>query len=596
MSGRISDQAIDQVRHASDVVEVIGAYFPLKRAGANFRALCPFHKEKTPSFNVNPSKQMWKCFGCGAGGDVFKFVMQYENLDFLAAVRRLAERAGIRLEAEDATAAASRDEKAVLLRLHEEVSAYFQENLGKAGIAQRYLDKRRISREVARKWRIGYSTDAWDGLLQWAGKKYSPEILQTAGLALKSEEGRVYDRFRGRLMFSICDEQGRVVGFSGRILTDDKDQPKYVNSPETPIFQKGRVLFALDKAKRSIIEEKFAVLCEGQIDTISCHEAGITNVVAPQGTALTDQHARILKRYAEEVVLMYDADAAGQNAIVRSAEPLWEAGMAMRVAVIPAGHDPDSLIKAGGADSLKDLIAKGESFFAYLLERLCQQHDPASARGKLQIARQMAEWLGRIPSPVLLATYAQQTAHRLDVPEETIREELRKLQASRGRTPPPREQPEEEFIEQTPSQPGELVLLQLMLGDVRVVDLVMERLEPEWLTTSVAGALITRILKLHVAGRWDGTHTLLNDQTPEEESRLVSELAMKPSLAESASAAANQCLATLERAWAEQEYRRVRRELERADLEPEAKITLQRRILDLQPKLRNIPALSMKKR
>ena len=243
-----------------------------------------------------------------------------------------------------------------------------------------------------------------------------------------------YDRFRGRLMFPICDEQGRAVGFSGRILTDAKDQPKYVNSPETPIFQKGRILFALDKAKRAIIEEKYAIVCEGQVDTISCHEAGIENVVAPQGTALTEQHARILKRYAEEVVLMFDADEAGQNAIVRSAEPLWDAGVIIRVAVLPEGHDPDSFIKAFGAEKLKELIGKTPSFFVYLLDRLSRQHDPHSDRGKLQIARQMAEWLARIPTPILLATYAQQTARRLDISEDVLRKEVNKLTGHRKRT------------------------------------------------------------------------------------------------------------------------------------------------------------------
>ena len=591
MSGRISDQIIEQVRHANDVVDVIGAYFPLKKAGANFRALCPFHKEKTPSFNVTPSKQIWHCFGCGTGGDVFKFVMQYENLDFLAAVRRLAERAGIKVEAENATGMADRSEKELLLKLHDEVAAFFQENLRSAEVAKKYLEKRKISAEVARKWRIGYAPDAWDGLLQWArGKKHKPALLETAGLALPRDGGGLYDRFRGRLMFSICDEQGRVVGFSGRILTDAKDQPKYVNSPETPIFQKGRILFALDKAKRSIIEEKFAVICEGQIDTIACHEAGITNVVAPQGTALTEQHARILKRYAEEVVLMYDADEAGQNAIVRSAEPLWEAGVAMRAVVIPSGHDPDSFIKAEGGEKLQQLIAGGESFFAYLLKRLSRQHDPSTERGKLQIARQMAEWLVRISSPVLLATYTQQTAQRLDVPEDAIRQELRKLQRDRqGATAASARQNdvEEAIIEMTPSLPAETLLLQLMLTDVRLVDLALERLDPLWLTTSLAGATIGRVLKLHADSKWDGPHTLMNAPADEAEGRLVSELLVKTMPGTALEAAAGDCLATLERTYVKGQLHGLRKQLGHADLPTAERVRLQREMLDLELKLRH---------
>ena len=598
MPGRISDQIIEQVRHANDVVDVIGAYFPLKKAGANFRALCPFHKEKTPSFNVTPSKQIWHCFGCGAGGDVFKFVMMYENLDFLAAVRRLAERAGIKVEEETAAGMVDRGEKEMLYRLHEEVSAFFQENLRSADVAKRYLEKRKISLEVARKWRIGFALDAWDGLLQWAhSKKYKPALLETAGLALPRDGGGLYDRFRGRLMFSICDEQGRVVGFSGRILTDAKDQPKYVNSPETPIFQKGRVLFALDKAKRSIIEEKFAVLCEGQIDTISCHEAGITNVVAPQGTALTEQHARILKRYAEEVVLMYDADEAGQNAIVRSAEPLWEAGLAIRAAVIPTGHDPDSFIKAEGAEKLRQLITGGESFFAYLLKRLSRQHDPSTERGKLQIVRQMVEWLVRIPSPVLLATYAQQTAHRLDVPEEAIRQELRKLTRQQHAVKPPvMAEENEEIVELMPNSPAEVLLLQLMLVDVRVVDLALERLETDWLTTSAAGSVIRRILKLHAAGKWDGAQSLLNAPGVEAESRLVTELLAQALPGTTLDAAAGDCLAALARVALERELRALRRQQAQPDLPAAAQDEIMRQMLDLEAKLRDISPLSRKHR
>lgn len=589
MPGRISDQIIEQVRHANDVVDVIGTVFPLKRAGANFRALCPFHKEKTPSFNVNPTKQIWHCFGCGKGGDVFKFVMDYENLDFLGAVRRLAERAGIKVESEDATGHAVRGEKELLFRLHDEAAAFFQENLHAADVAKRYLEKRQIPLEVARQWRIGYALDAWDGLLQWAErKKYDPTLLATAGLALPRDNGGLYDRFRGRLMFSICDEQGRVVGFSGRILTDAKDQPKYVNSPETPIFQKGRILFALDKAKRTIIEDKFAVICEGQIDTIACHEAGITNVVAPQGTALTEQHARILKRYADEVVLMYDADEAGQNAIVRSAEPLWEAGMALRVAVIPAGHDPDSLIKAEGGAKLRELIDGGESFFAYLLQRLSHQHDPKTERGKLQIVRQMAEWLARIPSPVLLATYSQQTAQRLDVPENAIRQELQKLQRNRlgpaASAPPPEA---EETIATAPNLTEETLLLQLMLADMRLVDLALERLDPTWLSTSVAGAVIGRILKLHAAGKWDGPHTLMNALADAEEDRLVSELAVTPMPGTALEAMAGDCLATLERACAKRQSHRIRRQLGQPNLPANERTELQRELLDLELKLRH---------
>jgi len=604
--GLIPEPVLEQIRQNNDVVEVIGSYFPLKRAGANFRALCPFHKEKTPSFNVNPAKQIWHCFGCGEGGNVFTFVMKYENLDFIAAVRRLAERAGIKLEYEERDGEPGRDQKEQLLALHEVAANFFHHNLMKepsAAVAREYLTKRKITSETAKKWRLGYSPEAWDGLLQHAGaKKFPPESLAAAGLALERERGEgYYDRFRGRLMFPICDEQGRAVGFSGRILTDAKDQPKYVNSPETPIFQKGRILFALDKAKRAILGEKYAIVCEGQVDTISCHEAGIENVVAPQGTALTEQHARILKRYAEEVVLMFDADAAGQNAIVRSAEPLWDAGVVSRVAVLPPTHDPDSFVKAFGAEKLKELVTKAPSFFLYLLDRLSQQHDPRTERGKLQIARQMAEWLARIPTPILLATYAQQTAKRLDISEDVLRKEITKLAGNRRDRSTMGGGDDEaddtaDFDEERPrGLPAEEMLLRTMLADERVIEMTAERLELEWLSNSLAGQTIQEVLRLYNGRNWTGPNALLNQPQSDQTSRLISELLLNQQAVKLPEAAAADCLATLEQRWVKQRLSEVRRKLEQPGLGAADSAPLHQQLLDLDSKLRHIAAFLMGK-
>lgn len=599
MPGLIPEPVLEQIRQNNDVVEVIGSYFPLKRAGANFRALCPFHKEKSPSFNVNPSKQIWHCFGCGEGGNIFTFVMKYENVDFVTAVRRLAERAGIKLEFEERAGEPGRDQKDQLLKLHEVAANFFHHNLMKepsAKLARDYLTKRKITSETAKKWRLGYSTEGWDGLIQHVGaKKFPPESLAAAGLALERDRGEgYYDRFRGRLMFPICDEQGRAVGFSGRILTDAKDQPKYVNSPETPIFQKGRILFALDKAKRAILDEKYAIVCEGQVDTISCHEAGVENVVAPQGTALTEQHARILKRYAEEVVLMFDADAAGQNAIVRSAEPLWDAGVVIRVAVLPPSHDPDSFVKAFGAETLKELVTKAPSFFLYLLDRLSQQHDPHSERGKLQIARQMAEWLARIPTPILLATYVQRTAKRLDIGEDVLRKEVTKLTGNH-RDPTRMAGSNDEaddtadFDEERPrGLPAEEMLLRTMLADERVVELTAERLDLAWLSNSLAGQTIQDVLRLYNGRNWSGPNSLLNESQNDQTSRLISELLLNQQAVKQPEAAAADCLATLEQRWVKQRLSEIRRQLGQPGLRAEDSAPLHQQLLDLDSKLRHI--------
>ncbi len=604
VAGLIPDHILDQIRQNNDVVDVIGSYFPLKRAGANFRALCPFHKEKTPSFNVNPQKQIWHCFGCGAGGDVFGFVMKYENLEFVAAVRRLAERAGIRIEWEEAAGEPGRSEKDLLLKLHEDAAAFFHDYLLKhaaATVARDYLKKRKIGLDTAKKWRLGYAPDSWDALIQWAAtKKFSTALLESAGLALRSEraegESRLYDRFRGRLMFPICDEQSRVVAFSGRILTDAKNQPKYVNSPETAIFQKGKILFALDKAKRAILDEKYAIVCEGQLDTISCHESGLANVVAPQGTALTEQHARILKRYTDEAVLMFDADEAGQNAAVRSAESLLAAGLIIRVATLPQSHDPDSFVKTFGVEELKKLVTNSPSFLVYLLERFSSQYDRKTDRGKLRIAQNMVPFLSMIPNAVLRSTYIRQTAARLDVPEDALLEELRKLRRRQPVATASEAMADKKTADAaSESSPAEKTLLQLMLADEQIVRLTDERLDRAWLSDSVAGELIRRSLKMYRANRWAGAGGLLADVQDETGGRLISQLALSRQLQEKLDGAAQDCLARLERQWVERSCRQLRNRLAQAGLSMSEVAQLQQQVLDLRRKLDNIAPLSMAK-
>ncbi len=520
-------------------------------------------------------------------------------MDFVTSVRRLAERAGIKLEFEEREGETGRDQKDQLLKLHEVAANFFHHNLMKepsATVAREYLKKRKITAETAKKWRLGYSPEAWDGLIQHAAaKKFTAETLAAGGLALERERGDgYYDRFRGRLMFPICDEQGRTVGFSGRILTDAKDQPKYINSPETPIFQKGRILFALDKAKRAILDEKYAIVCEGQVDTISCHEAGVENVVAPQGTALTEQHARVLKRYAEEVVLMFDADMAGQNAIVRSAEPLWDAGVVIRVAVLPPGHDPDSYVKTYGAKELKDLVTKAPSFFLYLLDRLSQQHDPRTERGKLRIARQMAEWLARIPTPILLATYAQQTARRLDIGEDDLRKEVTKVTGNRRGRRGVADGDDElndtaDIDEERPrGLPAEEMLLRTILTDERIIEMAAERLDLAWLSNSLAGQTIQDALRLYNGRNWNGPNSLLNQPKNDQMSRLVSELLSNEQSVKHPEAAAADCLATLEQRWVKQRLSELRKRLEQPGLRAADSAPLHQQLLDLDSRLRHI--------
>jgi DNA primase len=505
MGGFFTPATLEQIRAASDIVDVIGGYIPLKRNGANFVALCPFHREKTPSFNVNAHKQIFHCFGCHKGGDVFTFVKEYENIDFPDAVRRLAERAHIAIELD--TRAGSPELKGLkdrLLQIHEQITQRWQAALaaGEAGQAARdYLARRGVSSEATQFFRLGCAPDGWDDTVNWAkSKHYELGLMEQAGLILRKEgTDHYYDRFRGRLIFPICDEQGRVVGFSGRVLSGDEKTAKYVNSPETPIFTKGKILFGLDKSKRALLEAHRAVICEGQLDLIACFMAGVKNVVAPQGTALTGDHVRILKRYVEEVVLCFDSDEAGQKAAVRSLDTLLASGLAIRVAAVPAPHDPDSFIKEFGGPAFAQLIENARGFFDYYLDRLCVLNDATSDRGRRAIARGMAEAVQKTGSEVLSDTYAQKTALRLGVAMDAMR-----LEFSKGFRAPTSESDEtEEGGPETPAlSKQEAWLLRLLLESDTHVEWVAAHLELEWVPNPVAREIVAR--RLRVTGQWPG--------------------------------------------------------------------------------------------
>src|SRR3954471_11539959 len=426
--GTIPSQTIEQIAAANDIVEVIGTYFPLKRAGSTFKALCPFHQEKSPSFTVSPQRQTFHCFGCGAGGSVFRFVMDYEHLEFPAAVKKLAQRVGIPVIEERGTSSGDEDRqhetRRILLQLHAEAAEWFHENLVKSkagGHAREYLKGRGIDKRIAKDWQIGFGPESWDACLKWALERgYQQRLLIESGLVTRRDESagedRVYDRFRNRIMFPIHNDVGEVIAFSGRILDKDAEAAKYVNSPETPLFRKGRVLFGLHKTKRGLIEADCAIVCEGQLDLITLFEAGIANVVAPQGTAFTEQQARILKRFVSEVVLCFDADAAGQKAAERSLDALLQNNLVVRVAEMPAGEDPDSMVRKRGREEFEKLVSGDRDFFDWWIERETSATDLDSLGAKMQVAQKLAETIGRVQDPMMRGEVANRASARLGVP------------------------------------------------------------------------------------------------------------------------------------------------------------------------------------
>jgi DNA primase len=476
----IPSETIEQIAAGNDIVDVIGSYFPLKRAGANFKALCPFHQEKTPSFTVSPSRQTFHCFGCSAGGSVFRFVMEYEHVDFPSAVRKLALRAGISIVEERGAAAEDRqyETRRKLLKLHAEAAEWFHENLTKREIgesARKYLKQRGITGEIAKHWQLGYAPNEWDAFGSWArGQGYDARELVSSGLIKTKDDEQTsninpatsYDRFRDRIIFPICNREGEVIAFSGRLLKEQEGAAKYLNSPETPLFRKGNVLFGLHKSKRALIEANSAIVCEGQLDLISLFEGGITNVVAPQGTAFTESQARILKRYVSEVVLCFDSDAAGAKAAERSLDALLENDFIVRVLDLPPGEDPDSLFRRDGKEQFEKRLANAQDFFDYWIEREIASVDLTSTGAKIQAARNLAATVSRVHDAVLRGEVISKASARLGVAPA----DFESLMVRQARTPGDRVDLSTTEARAAASPPHDIAMLCLLAlrdGDAR---------------------------------------------------------------------------------------------------------------------------------
>lgn len=443
-----STATLDDIRAAVDIVEFVGRFVNLRKAGANWKGLCPFHGEKTPSFMVNPKKGIFHCFGCGVGGDVFGFMMRQDRLSFPEAVRALAKTAGVTLPEERGTSADSgRDD---LLRAMDLAARFYAEALWKPGgaRAQKYLADRGIEPEVARRFGLGVAPDGWDTLLTFMkSEKVAEETLVSAGLAVaRDNRAGVYDRFRSRLLFTIRDLQGRVVAFGGRAFGDE--QPKYLNSPETPLYTKGNLLYAADVARESIRMRNRALIVEGYVDCLMAHQHGFTETVAALGTAFTPAQLAMLRRYCDEVVTFFDADAAGQKAAERAQELLeptsggfawavnrsgsFETAGALRVkvALLPAGHDPDTFLRTEGAAAFSDRIADAKSLLSYALARTIGDGATAGPRGRTTAFARVALMLSKVSDAEEAAALSREAAGRLGVDATQLWIEAQRLAGS----------------------------------------------------------------------------------------------------------------------------------------------------------------------
>lgn len=431
--GLIPQDVIDQVLAAYDVVDVVGRYVPLKPAGRSFKALCPFHEEKTPSFTVNPDRQTFKCFGCGKGGDIFRFLMEQEGLTFPEAVRTLARDRGITVPEVHGTTPEAEGRVEAVRRALTAAQAFFvrclQADEGRE--ARAYLTKRGYDEEAVRRFGLGYAPAAWDRLLQAATKRgVDGTVLEDAGLAVLRPDGGHYDRFRHRVLFPIADLQGRVITFGARALNDE-DQPKYLNGPETVVFKKANVLYALDRARDGIrkhAEGGQALLMEGYTDVLTCHLHGIDRAVAGMGTAFTPQQARLLKRFTKRVVLVYDGDEAGRTAAERTLDILLPEGLEVRVVLLPRGLDVDEILLEEGPEAFEKRIAEARDALDFKLEVLEQKHDRSTPQGLAQIARSVVATIVKVPNFVVQAEFFRRVSeqHREVSSEQAFRDEARR--------------------------------------------------------------------------------------------------------------------------------------------------------------------------
>jgi DNA primase len=603
--GTIPSETIEQIAAANDIVEVIGSYFPLKRAGANFKALCPFHQEKTPSFTVSASRQTFHCFGCGAGGSVFRFVMDYEHIDFPSAVRKLAARAGITVVEKFSGRGADdedrqRELRQKLLKLHAEVAQWFHENLIKKEVgdtARKYLRTRGITGEIAKRWQLGYAPDEWDAFGTWArAGGYDARELIASGLVKTRDETdatqsqvsniksqKSYDRFRGRIMFPICNDVGEVIAFSGRLVKDEAGAAKYLNSPETALFRKGSVLFGLDKSKRALIEASCAVVCEGQLDLMSLFEAGITNVVAPQGTAFTDSQARILKRYVSEVVLCFDADAAGQKAAERSLEALLRNDLIVRVAEMPVGEDPDSLVRREGKEAFEKRLGAARDFFDYWIERETANIDLTSLGTKMQLARRLADTVSRVRDPFMRGEVVSKVSARLGVPAT----DFQSLVAARAREPASEKRtPEAAMSIPPPNDIAKLCLLALSSDEALAY--LRKQNWREVLEQIPNTELLVRILELGPRVSEPAMLNVFMAGLSGEEESLVSSWLLQPVPPNEPS----EVWTRLRKDFLRRQLRTTEAKMKLPGLSAGEELNLQKQILDLTQELHQLPKLS----
>lgn len=417
---------VEEIKSKLDIVEVLSGYIKVSKAGANFRALCPFHHEKSPSFMISPARQIWHCFGCNEGGDIFKFVMKIEGVEFGDALRNLAHRAGVILKREDPQI---RTERGLLMDVCRAAMEYFKKNLEQNKEVQEYLKKRGLKKETIEEFKIGYSTDAWDGLLKFLNaKNFKSQDIEKAGLAVKSEKSvnGYFDRFRDRVMFPIANSNGDIIGFGGRIFHDKENEAKYVNSPQTLIYDKSKVLYGFDKAKMEIRKDNFTILVEGYMDLIMSHQAGAKNTVAVSGTALTRDHLHILRRLSDNICTCFDMDNAGDKATKRAIDMALSEEFNVKVITVPSGKDPADFVLEY-PDEWTGQVQKAQDFMDFYFDNIFSRYDKNSAEGKKNISRTLLSQIKKMRNKIEQSHWIGLLSQKIKVKPTLLEEEMARI-------------------------------------------------------------------------------------------------------------------------------------------------------------------------
>lgn len=518
MSNFIPDELINQVREANDIVEVISEYLPLKKKGKSYTALCPFHPEKTPSFSVSQERQIYHCFGCGKGGNVYTFLMEHEKLSFFEALKLLAKRANISLpkKTSDQKATETLDQ---LFYANQVANEYFRDSLKHSKKAKDYLQSRGFTSETVEVFSLGYAPAEWEGLIRFSKEKgLKPEILLSAGLVVEKEKkAGWYDRFRDRVTFPIFNLSQKIVGFGGRII-QEKDEPKYLNSPESPIYHKGKILYGLNLSKDLIRDKKAAVLVEGYIDLISLYQSGIKNVVAPLGTSFTQDQARLLSRYAERVYLLFDSDRAGESAVFRSADLLFDSEMEMMIVVLPSGEDPDSFVRKHNLKGIAQKLREAKSFIDYKKDSLPAEFNSLPMKEQEGIIKELAETASRIKNQLWKDLFINKAVQAFKVNEKIILDAIKGIGRKEERS---KVLPEEKL-----KGPHKLEreLLKILIDENRLIPLTRDRLSKEDFYFPENAELFEMILNLFEAAGKVSPSALIDKTQAQKLKELISEI------------------------------------------------------------------------